>query len=571
MSISGIADSLVHNLPDEETKASILQQDNNFRPFFDTITTGGLNYACAKGADLDDPAPYFQEVTRRPKHVLIVGSGVAGLAAAYELQQAGHEVTILESEHRVGGRIKTIRFANGLHADAGAMRFPPSHYLTIHYMEHFNVHKCPFRENNPHSLYYIHGEKHTLSEWNRNPGFYCDKHWKGWDNNITPQIKEALNISDIMSYWKATIAPVMKELMQDGSTSGWDLWVRKWSSMSLHEFLHTDINQATSHKLRPWPQIAIEGYIYLSYAASFLNNSLIETLRNDMGRFMLEPVYTARDGMDALPLAFMRPTPNGWNPDVNLSRCIKYGVRVYTVEKVMSEGGEELATVTGWDEVSDDSVTYTGDAVIITVPLPILRQMNVPFSPEKHRAIAAAHYIPVNKIALRCRTSFWKSSGGHQGGMATTDLPIGQLYYLDESNCGSPIDEGGVILVYNKGQDSEFFDSISDAAAIESAVEQVAKIHPEIVDEFVEGVVISWGKNVHARGGFIRQSPGQHDQMMCLQEAEHPVYLAGEALSHSHGWVQGAIESGLMAAYQFCRQNEAVVFKSDCSSNPCSD
>lgn len=92
----------------------------------------------------------------------------------------------------------------------------------------------------------------------------------------------------------------------------------------------------------------------------------------------------------------------------------------------MSEGGEELATVTGWDEVSGDSVTYTGDAVIITVPLPVLRQMNVPFSPEKHRAIAAAHYIPVNKIALRCRTSFWKSSGGHQGGMATTDLPIGK-------------------------------------------------------------------------------------------------------------------------------------------------
>lgn len=137
-----------------------------------------------------------------------------------------------------------------------------------------------------------------------------------------------------VSYWKATIVPVMKELMQDGSTSGWDLWVRKWSSMSLHEFLHTDINQATSHKLRPWPQIAIEGYIYLSYAASFLNNSLIETLRNDMGRFMMEPVYTACDGMDALPLAFMRPTPNGWNPDVNLSRCIKYGLRVYTVEKV---------------------------------------------------------------------------------------------------------------------------------------------------------------------------------------------------------------------------------------------
>jgi monoamine oxidase len=59
----------------------------------------------------------------RPKKVVIVGAGLTGLAAGYELLQAGHEPIILEAQHRIGGRIYTLRepFAQGLYADAGAM------------------------------------------------------------------------------------------------------------------------------------------------------------------------------------------------------------------------------------------------------------------------------------------------------------------------------------------------------------------------------------------------------------------------------------------------------------------
>jgi uncharacterized protein with NAD-binding domain and iron-sulfur cluster len=49
--------------------------------------------------------------------VIVVGAGLAGLAAAYELTLRGHDVTVLEAQSRPGGRVHTLRepFADGLY------------------------------------------------------------------------------------------------------------------------------------------------------------------------------------------------------------------------------------------------------------------------------------------------------------------------------------------------------------------------------------------------------------------------------------------------------------------------
>jgi monoamine oxidase len=64
-----------------------------------------------------------------PQRILIIGAGLAGLSAAYELTRAGHDVTILDARMRPGGRVHTLRdpFADGLHAEAGAARIPDHH------------------------------------------------------------------------------------------------------------------------------------------------------------------------------------------------------------------------------------------------------------------------------------------------------------------------------------------------------------------------------------------------------------------------------------------------------------
>src|SRR5436305_10314339 len=80
-------------------------------------------------------------VSLAAKKILILGAGMAGLAAGYELSQAGHDVTILEARLRAGGRVHTLRepFSDGLYAEAGAARIPDDHALTLKYVKLFDL------------------------------------------------------------------------------------------------------------------------------------------------------------------------------------------------------------------------------------------------------------------------------------------------------------------------------------------------------------------------------------------------------------------------------------------------
>jgi monoamine oxidase len=124
---------------------------------------GGLGaaYSAMELLGLAIPTPAGAEAFALPrgsgrgKSVIILGAGIAGLVSAYELQQAGYHVTVLEARDRIGGRVWTIRggdrivqagrpdqraqFDDGLYFNAGAGRIPSTHRGILGYARRFGV------------------------------------------------------------------------------------------------------------------------------------------------------------------------------------------------------------------------------------------------------------------------------------------------------------------------------------------------------------------------------------------------------------------------------------------------
>ncbi|WP_309740886.1 FAD-dependent oxidoreductase, partial [Chamaesiphon sp. OTE_20_metabat_361] len=79
---------------------------------------------------------------QQPKKITILGAGIAGLVAAYELEKLGHQVELLEGSSRIGGRVWTHRFGSGSDApygELGAMRIPKTHQHTLHYVHELGL------------------------------------------------------------------------------------------------------------------------------------------------------------------------------------------------------------------------------------------------------------------------------------------------------------------------------------------------------------------------------------------------------------------------------------------------
>src|SRR5207248_9354492 len=92
-------------------------------------------------------APLRAQTNSRPKTVIVIGAGIAGLSCAYELVRRGHNVTVLEASGRPGGHVRTLHdpFADGLYADIGAEHFYyPGYTEYWRYVKEFGLTPIPY-------------------------------------------------------------------------------------------------------------------------------------------------------------------------------------------------------------------------------------------------------------------------------------------------------------------------------------------------------------------------------------------------------------------------------------------
>ncbi|WAR21970.1 YOBN-like protein [Mya arenaria] len=527
-----------------------IQQDDNYKDFCGTIIDGGLKHAYYKQEDQSYTDEYYQKkvFTDEKRKVTIIGGGIAGLVTAFELEQIGHEVQILELQSRVGGRIKTCRekFFDGLHSEGGAMRLPRNHFLTHAYLEKFDIELRPFQNYQENAYMYLYGDKITMKDFLKNNKMYCDRYWP-------------------VDYFDRTTAPVMEQIRNNHTKKGWDVWLETWSKLSVEGFLRSP--KDPNNELLPWPEVAITAYKVTSYSP-MLDSSLVNGLRETLGGWWGNDLQTPVDGMDALPKAFLR-NKNGYHGDINLSRKIFFNMKAEKIE-VSENGRGRRTTVFARNVTTGQQYKFEGDAVFVTVPLHILRNIEMPkfLTPQLSDAITDMNYAASTKIMLQSRERFWEKQG-IIGGFSKTNMTIGQLHYpgyeadqedKDDKDDHVREDKRGILMVYTWGTDALILGSQTHQEAIQTAVNQISKIHPEFIDDnqFEVAMVQAWENDPSAQGAFVSLKPHEYlDDMKTIFKSSPPVYFAGEAISWANGWIQGAIFSALLQAYRFQAYLEA--------------
>jgi monoamine oxidase len=451
------------------------------------------------------------------KRVVVIGGGLAGLVAAHELKRQGHEVVVLEAQNRVGGRIYTLRsFAPGLYAEAGGMRIPRVHDLTLRYCELFGLNLRPFVMGNQKGLVHIGGERMTMAEANADPGrlnFAVDENERG------------RNADDL---WEAAIGE-LREMVEREGDAAWEHIVREYDQYSLYEFL----------RLKGFSDGAIEYYAVMNFVEADMHNSVVEILREDIGKAYVDMQEIA-GGMDLLPNAFYG----------ELQDEVRLGAEVYAIDQ--DPGG-----VTVHFKTEAGRFTEVADYAVMTVPFSVLRSIEAltPFSRQKQRAIRQLNYHASTKVLFQVRERIWETDDGIFGGASVTDLPIRRMNYPTPD----PTTSRGMLLAsYTWGQDALQWGAMDEETRLEEALDDVSRIHPRIRDVYEVGASHAWYGDRWARGAFAMFAPEQQTELQAdIIAPEGRIYFAGEHCSLYHAWIQGALESGIRAAQQIHEQPAA--------------
>lgn len=531
----------------------------------------------------------IKKAPRRPERkFLILGAGVAGLAAAYELQQLGYNVQILEGSSRVGGRVFTHRFANGSHGECGAMRVPLAHDYTHHYAEAAGLGPSDWRRFWNTTRFFDVGGRFVRPDDFRTqilPLFY---------SGLKPAERQAV---DSRPHRDEALGALLQLYMEPIFEQ---LTVAEIQALLAGDFR---LPKLRAFDTRTWCQV-LEGQGAspaalellgrgLSLKASW-NWSFAAILRDELSQ--ANPDNPGRNGilceikggMDRLPLGLAARLKDG---------TLRFHTRVLAIQREGDRGGSVLIEDTRTGQRSSERF----DFLLCTLPFSVLRNLQISgFSEEKMNAIRALPYVPSSKVFLNYDRRWWEGAPfAALGGRLVSDQPDGEVLiprqsyfpadgapalceevrpeeaagltavtadgarlpglfslYTGESPPPAPALEAGlaaaetdrpgtILAAYTITEGAE--KACADPDPVRRVLQSLPKPLAEPAARLLkDSFAWCWNRSEWARGGFAITTPGYLIRYFQTSKREEgSVYFAGEHVSITPGWIQGSLESSL--------------------------
>ena len=112
-----------------------------------------------------DITNYAQPGELKGVKIGVVGGGLAGLSAAFELRKLGADITILDAnDSRIGGRVYTYYFSTEYYNEFGAHRIPVTQETTWHYINLFGLNTRPLSVRQRNNFLYVHNTRLRTTE-----------------------------------------------------------------------------------------------------------------------------------------------------------------------------------------------------------------------------------------------------------------------------------------------------------------------------------------------------------------------------------------------------------------------
>jgi monoamine oxidase len=474
------------------------------------------------------------ELTGDPKgaSVIILGAGMAGMSAAYELRKAGYKVQILEYNDRPGGRnwslyggdtytelggaTQKVEFDKGLYINPGPWRLPYHHRAMLHYCQLLGVALEPFVQVNYAA--YVHGSNAFGGK---------------------PQRYRAVQ-ADFSGYTAELLAKSVNQNRLDEAVTKEDREVllaamRQWGALDKNYEYKKGL---TSSDRRGWDKDPGGGLDSVPVPSEPLpmrdlfNSGLWGSIGAGHGYEFQNMIFQPVGGMGMIGKAFGR----------ELADVIRYDCKVTDIRQ---DGAGVTVAYTN-SKTGGSAQTVHADWCVCTIPASVLSQIPMNVGAPMREAIDALYYDAAIKIGLQFKRRFWEQDDWIYGGMTYTDQPNSIIGY---PSSGYMSGGKGVLLgAYTFGKAAFEYAAMSPQDRIARTVEYGANIHPQYRDEFENGVAVAWHRvpwTLGCAGHWTEELRAQHYDNLCAIDGR--IVLAGEHASRIPAWQEGAVLSALDA------------------------